>query len=167
MATKVNTAFLKTLKKGSTVIVCAFTGMKLGVREIIAADKSTVTIENKTGEAVFDRKTGKQIDPEPKAERFANYLIEDDGSFVPPTHKSKDSGKKKSKPAKVEETEEEELEDEDDEEAEEEETPAPAKKSAKKKPAPAKKTKSKKQPEPEEDEDEWADDEDDDFEEID
>lgn len=159
--TKVNTTFLKTLKKGTTVILCAFTGMKLGVKEIIAADKATVTIETNNGEAVFDRKTGKQIDPEPKAERFANYLTEDDGSFVPPTHKPK--AKKAEPKAEVEE------EDADDEEDEEEKKPAPKKKATKKAAKPAEK-KSSKKPEPEEEEEEWEedDDEDDDeFEEID
>ena len=160
--TKVNTTFLKTLKKGTTVILCAFTGMKIGVKEIIAADKATVTIETNNGEAVFDRKTGKQIDPEPKAERFANYLIEDDGSFVPPTRKPK--AKKAEPKTEVEE------EDADDEEDEEEKKPAPKKKATKKAAKPAEK-KSSKKPEPEEEE-EWEeddddDDDDDDFEEID
>lgn len=159
--TKVNTTFLKTLKKGTTVILCAFTGMKLGVKEIIAADKATVTIETNNGEAVFDRKTGKQIDPEPKAERFANYLTEDDGSFVPPTRKPK---AKKAEPKA--EAEEEDADVEEDEE-EEEKKPAPKKKATKKAAKPAEK-KSSKKPEPEEEE-EWEedDDDDDDFEEID
>lgn len=161
--TKVNTAFLKTLKKGTTVILCAFTGMKLGVKEIIAADKTTVTIETNNGEAVFDRKTGKQIDPEPKAERFANYLTEDDGSFVPPTRKPK--AKKAESKAEVEE---EDADVEEDEEEEEKKT-APKKRATKKAAKPAEK-KSSKKPEPEEEE-EWEedddDDDDDDFEEID
>lgn len=161
--TKVNTAFLKTLKKGATVILCAFTGMKLGVKEVIAVDKTTITIETANGEAVFDRKTGKQIDPEPKAERFANYLTEDDGSFVPPTRKPK-AKKSESK------AEEEDEDVEDDEEEEEEKKPAPKKKATKKAAKPAAKKSSKKKPEPEEEEEEWEedDDEDDDeFEEID
>ena len=160
--TKVNTTFLKTLKKGTTVILCAFTGMKLGVKEIIAADKATVTIETNNGEAVFDRKTGKQIDPEPKAERFANYLTEDDGSFVPPTRKPK---AKKAEPKA--EAEEEDADVEEDEE-EEEKKPAPKKKATKKAAKPAEK-KSSKKPEPEDDDEDWDDDDDDDddFEEID
>lgn len=162
--TKVDTAFLKTLKKGTTVILCAFTGMKIGVKEIIAADKTTVTIETNNGEAVFDRKTGKQIDPEPKAERFANYLTEDDGSFVPPTRRPK--AKKAESKAEVEE-EDADVEEEEDED-EEEKKPAPKKKATKKAAKPAEK-KSSKKPEPEEEE-EWEeddDDDDDDFEEID
>lgn len=161
--TKVNTTFLKTLKKGATVILCAFTGMKLGVKEVIAVDKTTITIETANGGAVFDRKTGKQIDPEPKTERFANYLTEDDGSFVPPTRKPK-AKKSESK------AEEEDEDVEDDEEEEEEKKPAPKKKATKKAAKPAAKKSSKKKPEPEEEEEEWEedDDEDDDeFEEID
>lgn len=163
--TKVNTTFLKTLKKGATVILCAFTGMKLGVKEVIAVDKTTITIETANGEAVFDRKTGKQIDPEPKAERFANYLTEDDGSFVPPTRKPK---AKKSE-SKAEEEDADVEDDEEDEEEEEEKKPAPKKKTTKKAAKPAAKKSSKKKPEPEEEEEEWEedDDEDDDFEEID
>jgi DNA-directed RNA polymerase alpha subunit len=156
--TKVDTTFLKSLKKGNTVILCAFTGMKIGVKEVIAADKATVTLDTNKGEAVFDRKTGKQIDPEPKAERFANYLIEDDGSFVPPTRKPK--AKKKAKPEP--EVTEEDLDEDEDIEEEEKPVKKPTKKS------PAKKSKPAPEPELEEDDDDDDDEDwdDDDFEEV-
>lgn len=153
-------ATMAKVKKGDTVILCAFTGMKIGVKTVSKVDKNTITIETDKGEAVFDRKTAKQIDPEPKAPRFANSIIPDDGSYVPPQRKKKAKpAKKVSKKAKPEP----EVEEEDEEE---EETPAPKK--ATKKPAAKKKAAPKPAPEPEEDEDDDEDEDwdDDDFEEV-
>lgn len=154
-----NNVSIAKAKKGDTVILCAFTGMKIGVKEVVAANKTTVTIATDKGEAVFDRKTAKQIDPEPKAPRFANSIIPDDGSFVAPQRKKKAPAKKVAKKAKPEP----EVEEEDEEE---EETPAPKK--ATKKPAAKKKAAPKPAPEPEEDEDDDEDEDwdDDDFEEV-
>lgn len=144
------------LKKGEKVILKGFTGIKLGVFEVTAVTKKTITINKKNGdEMVFDKKTGKQINVEEGKERYANSIMEDDGSYVAPSTKSaskKKAAKKPAKKAKVEEPEE----DED----EEEEAPAPKKST--KKPAKAAK-KSKKPVEVEDDEDE----EEDEFEEID
>ena len=148
-------------KKGDTVILCGFTGIKLGVFEVTAATK-------KNGdEMIFDRKTGKQINVEEGKEKNANRIIEDDGSYVAPT---RSGAKKKSakKPAKKQPEPVEEDEDEDeDEDEEEEEEPKPVKKPGKKATAkaPAKKTPKKSAPVVEEDEDD--EDDDDDFEEID
>lgn len=142
-----------TLKKGDKVILHMFTGCPTAVKEIIAADKTTVTIETTKGEMTFNRKTGKQVEPEPSAERYANFITEDDGSFVPPQEKAKKAPKKpKAKAPKAsEETEEEE--------AEEEEAPKKAKKSSKK---PV-----RKKPEPEPvDEDDEEEDEFDEFEDV-
>lgn len=152
-------------KKGDTVILCGFTGIKLGVFEVTAATKKTITLNRKKGgELIFDRKTGKQINVEEGKEKYANFIIEDDGSFVPPTR----SGAKKKatkKPAKKQPEPVEEDEDEADEDEEEEE-PKPVKKGAKKAvpKAPAKKP-AKKASVVEEDEDD--EDDDDEFEEID
>ena len=155
-----NNVAIAKVKKGDTVILCAFTGMKIGVKTVVAADKTTVTIGTDKGEIVFNRKTAKQIEPEPKAERFANSIIPDDGSYKAPVRKKKEKPAKAVKKAKAEP--------EVDDEEEEEEVPAP-KKTTKKKPAPKKPA--KKQPEPEEDEDDFEDDDDefddDDFEEVD
>lgn len=152
-------------KKGDTVILCGFTGIKLGVFEVTAATKKTITLNRKKGgELIFDRKTGKQINVEEGKEKYANFIIEDDGSFVSPTR----SGAKKKatkKPTKKQPEPVEEDEDEADEDEEEEE-PKPVKKGAKKvaPKAPAKKP-AKKAPVVEEDEDD--EDDDDEFEEID
>ena len=135
------------LKKGEKVILKGFTGIKLGVFEVTAVTKKTITINKKNGdEMVFNKKTGKQINVEEGKERYANSIMEDDGSYVAPSTKSaskKKAAKKPTKKAKVEEPEE----DED----EEEEAPAPKK--------------SKKPVEVEDEEDEEEDE--DEFEEID
>lgn len=149
------------LKKGEKVILKGFTGIKLGVFPIESATKKTVTILKKNGdELVFDRKTGKQVNVEEGKEKYANSIIEDDGSFVAPSTvgAKRKSAKKATKVApKVEVDDEVEEEDEEDEEEE----PAP-KKPAKKAKKPAKKSK---KPEPEEDEDD--EDDYDEFEEVD
>lgn len=154
------------IKKGNTVILCGFTGMKLGVYTVVAATKKTITIEKKDGtEVEFDRKTGKQLDVEEGKEKYANFIMEDDGSYVPPARKKKDkpAKKKSAKKAKKEEAEEEEdidvdldeLSCDEDEDDEEEVKPKKkAKKPAKKAKKPAKKV--------EEDED----DEDDEYEDV-
>lgn len=124
------------VKKGEKVIVKGFTGIKLGVFEVDKADKKTVTILKKNGdEMVFDRKTGKQVNVAEGKEKYANSIMEDDGSYVAPSTK-KASKKKAAKPVtKKAKPEPEDDEDEDDEE-EEEVKPAkkskPAKKAAKK-----------------------------------
>ena len=156
-------------KKGDKVILKGFTGIKLGVFEVAAATKKTVTVMKRNGdEMIFDRKTGKQTNVEEGKEKYANSIIEDDGSYVAPATKGaakkKAAAKKPAKPAPVEDDEDEDEDEEDDED--EEEAPAP-KKSGKKAAAktPAKKSGKKAAPVVEED-DEDEDDEDE-FEEID
>lgn len=149
------------IKKGDKVILKGFTGIKLGVFEIVAATKKTVTINKRNGdEMVFDKATGKQINVEEGKEKYASSIMEDDGSYVAPATRGaskKKAAKKPAKKAKVEEPEE----DEEDEEEEEEETPAPKKSSKKSSKKPAKKAK---KPVEEDEEDEEDEDE---FEEID
>jgi len=83
-------------KKGDKVILKGFTGIKLGVFEISSANKKTVTLNKKNGdELIFDRKTGRQVNVEEGKEKYANTIMEDDGSFVAPTR-----GKKPEKPVK-------------------------------------------------------------------
>lgn len=146
-------------KKGDTVILCGFTGIKLGVFEVTAATKKTLTLTKANGdELIFDRKTGKQINVEEGKEKYANRIIENDGSYVAPTR----SGAKKKatkKPAKKQPDPVEDDEDEDEADDEEEEEPKPVKKPAKKAAA---KAPAKKAPVVEED-----DEDDDEFEEID
>lgn len=146
-------------KKNDKVILKGFTGIKLGVFEVVSATKKTITINKKNGdELIFDRKTGKQINVEEGKEKYANSIMEDDGSFVAPSTKgaTKKSAKKPVKKAKPEPEEDEDFEDDEDDEDEEPVKPAkkPAKKAAKK---PIKKV-------VEEDDDDYDDDE---FEEID
>lgn len=149
---------LANLKKGDTVILHMFTGIAVGVKEVLAADKNTVTLETRIGKAKFSRKTGKQVEPQAKQERFANYITEDDGSYQP--NDAQADSKKKSKKAEDKKSKTKakakaaEFEEDEDEEDEEEEPPRPAKKSkGKKKPT------KKPQPKPEEDEEEDDDEE--------
>lgn len=149
------------VKKGDSVILKGFTGIKLGVFEVTAVTKKTLTLVKRNGdEMVFDRKTGKQINVEEGKEKYANSVMEDDGSYVAPATRGaakKKATKKSTKPAPVE--------DDEDEDEDEEEAPKPVKKTGKKA-APAKKTGKKAAPVVEDDDDE-DDDDDDDFEEID
>lgn len=148
---------LANLKKGDTVILHMFTGIAVGVKEVLAADKTTVTLETRIGKAKFSKKTGKQIEPQAKSERFANYITEDDGSYQPAeksTSKKKSKKAEDKKPAKKVKAKPEPEDDEEEEEDEVEEAPKPAKKTKKTaSKAPAKKT-TKKKPEPDEDFDE-------------
>ena len=144
------------LKKGDKVIVKGFTGIKLCVSEVAKADKKTITVLKKNGdEMIFDRKTAKQINVEEGKEKFANIVMEDDGSYEGHAPVSKKKGKKAAKaaPKKVK-PEPEEVEDEDEDDDEEEEV-KPVKKSKEPAKKPAKKTKK------------VEDDDDDDFEEVD
>lgn len=136
-------------KKGDSVILKGFTGIKLGVFEVASVTKKTLTIIKRNGdEMIFDRKTGKQVNVEEGKEKYANSVMDDDGSYVAPATrgaaKKKSAAKKSVKPAPVEDDED----DEDDE------------------PKPVKKTGKKAAPVVEDDDDEDEDD-DDDFEEID
>lgn len=109
-------------KKGDTVILCGFTGMKMGVFKVSAATKKTLTIVKANGdELIFDRKTGKQINVVEGKEKYANRIIEDDGSYVAPTRtgsKNKKTAKKsikKAAPVVEDDEEDDEFEEIDDE----------------------------------------------------
>lgn len=145
------------LKKGDSVILKGFTGIKLGVFEVTGATKKTLTITKRNGdEMIFDRKSGKQINVEEGKEKYANSIMEDDGSYVAPSTKGaakKTAKKPVKKSAPVED------DDDDDDDEDEEEEPKPVKKPTKK----TGKAPTKKAPVVEDDED----DDDDDFEEID
>lgn len=119
---------LKNIKKGDTVIMCGFTGIKLGVFEVAKASEKSITVMKKDGTPlVFSRKTGKQTNTEEGKERYANSIIEDDGSYVAPQRGTKKKAEKKTtkkkaskKAEEVIEEDEEELEDdfEDDDDFE-------------------------------------------------
>lgn len=112
------------IKKGDTVILKGFTGIKLGLFVVEKATDKTATILKKDGtKMIFSLKTGKQTNVEEGKERYANSIMEDDGSYVAPERgkKTKKTTKKASKKA-VEADEEDEME----------ETPKKSKKPAKK-----------------------------------
>ena len=112
---------LKSIEKGDSVIVKGFTGIKLGVFKVAKATEKTITVEKKDGSLmIFSKKDGKQTNVEEGKERYANSVMEDDGSYVQP-HRGKKTKKTDKKPAKKskkevepEETEDEEFEDEDE-----------------------------------------------------
>lgn len=108
---------LKSIKKGDSVIIKGFTGIKLGVFTVAKATDKTITVEKKDGSLmIFSKKDGKQTNVEDGKEKYANTVMEDDGSYVKPN-----SGKRKKaadkKPAKKESKKEEpeDIEDEFDE----------------------------------------------------
>lgn len=84
---------LKNIKKGDTVIVKGFTGIKLGVFEVAKATEKNITVEKKDGSLmIFSKKTGKQTNVEEGKEKYANSVMEDDGSYVQP-HRGKKTPK--------------------------------------------------------------------------
>lgn len=151
------------IKKGDKVILKGFTGIKLGVFEVVSATKKTVTVNKRNGdEMVFDKATGKQINVEEGKEKYANSIMKDDGSYVAPSTKSASKKKAAKKPASKKAVVEEPDDDEEEDE-EEDEAPAPKKSSKKAAKKPAKKSKKPVEVEDEEDEEE----DEDEFEEID
>ena len=133
------------VNKGDKVILKGFTGIKLGVFEVEkVTEKSVVVLKTNGEKMVFSKKTGVQTNVEEGKEKYANSIMEDDGSYVRPQRKKK--AKKVEEPI-----------DEVEVEAEEEEE-KPAKKTKK-----VKKAKKVEEPEPvevEDDEtDEWEDEE--------
>ena len=114
---------LKNLSKGDTVILKGFTGIKLGVFEVEKASDKNVTISKKDGtKLIFSKKDGKQLNVEEGKEKYANSIMEDDGSYVAPVRGKKKEDKKpakKSKKAVEPEPEEDEEFEEDDFEEEE------------------------------------------------
>lgn len=107
---------LKSIKKGDSVIVKGFTGIKLGVFTVAKATDKTITVEKKDGSLmIFSKKDGKQTNVEDGKEKYANTVMEDDGSYVKPNSgKRKKTDKKPAKKAAKKE-EPEDIEDEFDE----------------------------------------------------
>ena len=117
---------LKNIKKGDSVIVKGFTGIKLGEFKVAKATEKSITVEKKDGSLmIFLKKDGKQTNVEEGKERYANSVMEDDGSYVQP-HRGKKTKKEDKKPAKKakkqaepDDVDDEEFEDEDDDDFEE------------------------------------------------
>ena len=139
---------LSNVKKGDKVILYLFTGLACSVKEVLKADKNTITIETNRGKSVFSRKTGKMIEPEVKSERFASYITPDDGSFVPNSEKSSKKKAKKAEDKKVKKGKSKPVDDEDEDDDEDEPEVKPKAKKSKVKAKP----KAKKKPDPDEDE---------------
>ena len=115
------------VEKGDKVILKGFTGIKLGVFEVAKTTDKTVTVMKKNGEKmIFSKKTGKQTNVEEGKEKYANSIMEDDGSFVPPQRKKsakkskakneEEKPKKGKKSKKVAEPEPEPIEPEEEDE---------------------------------------------------
>lgn len=139
---------LSNVKKGDKVILYLFTGLACSVKEVLKADKNTITIETNRGPSVFSRKTGKMIEPEVKSERFASYITPDDGSFVPNSEKSSKKKAKKAEDKKVKKGKSKPVDDEDEDDDEDEPEVKPKAKKSKVKAKP----KAKKKSDPDEDE---------------
>ena len=70
-------ANLNNIKKGDKVILRMFTGAFVETKVVEMADANRIGFTNKKGiKMTFDKSTGKQISPEPKAAKFANYIEE-------------------------------------------------------------------------------------------
>ena len=116
---------LKNIKKGDNVIVKGFTGIKLGVFPVAKATEKNITVEKKDGSLmIFSKKDGKQTNVEEGKERYANSVMEDDGSYVKPNSgKRKSTKKAEEKPAKKSKKEEpediDEFDDDEDDDFEE------------------------------------------------
>ena len=108
---------LKSIKKGDSVIVKGFTGIKLGVFEVAKATEKTITVEKKDGSLmIFSKKDGKQTNVEEGKEKYANSVMEDDGSYERPKTGRKKKAKKPEKKAPKKEVEPEEDDFEEDDE---------------------------------------------------
>lgn len=70
-------ANLSGIKKGDKVILRMFTGAFVETKEVEMADTNRIGFTNKKGiKMTFSKETGKQITPEPKSPKFANYVEE-------------------------------------------------------------------------------------------
>lgn len=63
---------------GDTVVLRTFTGMPISAVKVKISTERGIVIEKRDGSiAIFDPKTKKQIDPIPKAPKYASYLTDD------------------------------------------------------------------------------------------
>ena len=94
---------LKNIKKGDSVILKGFTGIKLGVFEVFKVTDKTITVKKKDGNLmIFSKKTGKQTNMDEGKEKYANSIMEDDGSYVKPRTGGNRKGKGKTAKGKKE-----------------------------------------------------------------
>ena len=126
-------ANLKNIKKGDKVILRMFTGAFIEAKVVEMADAKKIGFTSKAGvKMVFDKATGKQISPEPKNPKYANFVEEYDEEAEAeglakknaprkPKAEAKKAVKKPVEPEVEEELEDEEEDEESDEDEEEEE----------------------------------------------
>lgn len=106
------------IEKGSKVILCGFTGIKLGVFEVTKADKKTIEITKADGTVLkFSAETLVQVGLPEEKRKYANTIMEDDGSYVKPERKKKAVKEKAKAPKKAKKVVDED-DDEDYEDAE-------------------------------------------------
>lgn len=68
-------ANLDTIKKGDKIILRMFTGAFVGAKTVAMADDTKIGIISSGGvKMIFSKATGKQLKPQPKNEKFANYV---------------------------------------------------------------------------------------------
>ena len=111
---------MKEIKKGDTVVMYTFTGMRLGEFPVKNVDKKgVISVEKKDGSVLtFSGKDGTQTGVAEGKEKYANRIgaVEDDKKAKKPAAKAPAKpAAKPAKPAKVEEPEDDEDEDEDEE----------------------------------------------------
>lgn len=96
-------ADFKSIKKGDKVVLRMFTGAIVEAKTVEMADAKKIGFTNKKGiKMVFSKETGKQVSPEPKSEKFTNYITEYDEQEVAEALMKKSGNKKEaSKPTKV------------------------------------------------------------------
>lgn len=126
-------ANLKDIKKGDKVILRMFTGAFIEAKVVEMADAKKIGFTNKSGvKMVFDKATGKQIAPEPKNPKYANFIEEYDEEAEAeglakknaprkPKAETKKAAKKPVEPEVEEELEDEETDSDEEEEFEEDE----------------------------------------------
>ena len=122
-------ANLKSIKKGDKVMLRMFTGLFVETKTVEMADAKKLGFTSKSGvKTVFDKATGKQIEPKPKAEKYANFIEPYDAEVekeeLAKKNKKKEAAPKKKvavvkKKAKAVEPEDDFEEPEDDDDMEE------------------------------------------------
>lgn len=153
---------LANVKKGDKVIMRLFTGAFSGVKEVEKADKNFIYFTTGKGMSKFSRKTGKMVEPAPKNETYANFIEEYDEEVEAEEMAKKEKARAnrakkkkaekaaaKKKPVVAEPEDDEDIDEDDIDEDEEDE--APAKKKAVKKVAKKKVAKKAKAEEDDED----------------
>jgi len=94
-------ANLKSIKKGDKVILRMFTGAFVDAKVVEMADAKRIGVTNNSGvKMVFSRETGKQITPEPKQPKFANFIDPYDADVEAAERAKKHAPRKTSKPKK-------------------------------------------------------------------